>query len=253
MNRESSKPSEDSPSPSNKSTARAIRAHPSAQRDRSPVDHLRNESDQPAVGSPQLDAKAQDSLAGTEARGVPLNTKWTFWLDKSIPGATAAQYEANLRNLYTVSTVESFWCVFNNIPSPSLVACRYSYHLMRGVRRPIWEDDDNVNGGYWKLKVPKLHTATVWRELVLACIGEQFEEECFATDEVTGISVSVREREDLIQIWNGDSQHADKATIIQKVKKLVPHVQFLAVFYKAHKQHFAFEGNRARPQYHHRK
>jgi len=63
---------------------------------------------------------------------------------------------------------------------------------------------------------------------------------------VTGISVSVREREDLIQIWNVDSQHADKATIIQKVKKLVPHVQFLAVFYKAHKQHFAFEGNRAR-------
>ena len=57
MNRESSKPSEDSPSPSNKSTARAIRAHPSAQRDRSPVDHLRNETDQPAVGSPQLDAK----------------------------------------------------------------------------------------------------------------------------------------------------------------------------------------------------
>ena len=39
-------------------------------------------------------------------------------------------------------------------------------------------------------------------------------------------------REDLVQIWNSNSQHADKATIIQKVKKLVPHVQFLAVFYK---------------------
>ena len=39
----------------NKSPARAIRAHPSAQRDRSPVDHLREE--QPVVGSPRLDAK----------------------------------------------------------------------------------------------------------------------------------------------------------------------------------------------------
>ena len=38
--------------------------------------------------------------------------------------------------------------------------------------------------------------------------------------------------QDLIQIWNANSQHAEKATVIQKVKKLVPHVQFLAVFYK---------------------
>ena len=100
--------------------------------------------------------------------------------------------------------------------------------------------------------------------MVLACIGEQFQDECYTNDEVTGISVSVRERnrfrnlfreplllikfislvliavryfktdkrEDLVQIWNSNSQHADKATIIQKVKKLVPHVQFLAVFYK---------------------
>ena len=38
------------------------------------------------------------------------------------------------------------------------MACRYSYHLMRGTRRPIWEDKENVNGGYWKLKCPKFHT-----------------------------------------------------------------------------------------------
>ena len=80
-----------------------------------------------------------------------------------------------MRNLYTVSTVEvlnslsranlnphfkSFWCVYNNIPTPSRVACRYSYHLMRGTRRPIWEDTENVNGGYWKLKCPKIHTVS---------------------------------------------------------------------------------------------
>ncbi|CBY20311.1 unnamed protein product [Oikopleura dioica] len=200
--------------------------------------------------SPRLTRKTQGELNEAESKGVPLNSKWTFWLDKSVPGATAAQYEANLRNLYTVSTVESFWCVYNNIPTPSRVACRYSYHLMRGTRRPIWEDAENVNGGYWKLKCPKIHTATVWKELVLACIGEQFVEATAAEDDVTGISVSVREREDVIQVWNANSTKSNEASVIPKIKSLVPHVQFITHFYKAHKQHFAFEGSRGGKSYH---
>lgn len=32
--------------------------------------------------SPRLDRKAQDSLSEAELKGVPLNSKWTFWLDK---------------------------------------------------------------------------------------------------------------------------------------------------------------------------
>ena len=67
---------------------------------------------------------------------------------------------------------------------------------------------------------------------MLACIGEQFEEHCASGDEITGISVSVREREDLIQVWNGNSQLAQEATVINKIKKLVPHVQFITHFYK---------------------
>ena len=61
--------------------------------------------------------------------------------------------------------------------------------------------------------------ATAWKELVLACIGEQFSSQCSDNDEVTGISVSIREREDLIQIWNSNSIEADRATVIEKIKE----------------------------------
>ena len=42
-----------------------------------------NEENQLA-GSPNLDSHAKDSLSKAESLGVPLNTKWTFWLDKYV-------------------------------------------------------------------------------------------------------------------------------------------------------------------------
>ena len=89
-------------------------------------------------------------------------------------GASLDDYTANLRTVYTVSTIEGFWQVFNNIPIPSKLPPRYSYHLMRGTRKPIWEDPLVENGGCWKLKCVKRDTDTVWKELLLAAIGEQF-------------------------------------------------------------------------------
>ena len=50
-------------------------------------------------------------------------------------------------------------------------------------------------------------------------------------DEVSGLSVSIRERDDLIQIWNTNSRLSDQSKIMQLVKKLLVGVQFYTVFY----------------------
>ncbi|XP_011259101.1 eukaryotic translation initiation factor 4E type 3 isoform X2 [Camponotus floridanus] len=154
--------------------------------------------------TPVLSDETVSTIERQEGSGLPLQTPWTFWLDKAIPGTTAEEYKANLQKIYTVNTVQNFWAVFNNIP----------------------------NAGDMQERV--------WKEVVLAAIGEQFTTHVAQDDEVCGVTVSIRDREDLIQIWNINAAFQSKATVLKKVHSLLPDVNFLGEFYKEHQSNHAY-------------
>jgi len=185
-----------------------------------------------------------EGFTSSERQGVPLHTPWTFWIDKASKGSTAAQYQANLKKVYTVSTAQGFWSVYNHIPELTQLPMRSYYHLMREERQPLWEDPHMSGGGTWRLKCRKADTVHVWRELLLAAIGEQFEGVLAQGDDLCGLSVSPRDRDDMIQIWNYDAKLAGSDSVLAKVHALVPEVSFLAEFYKPHQTHAAYEGKR---------
>ncbi|XP_076469070.1 eukaryotic translation initiation factor 4E type 3-like isoform X2 [Babylonia areolata] len=167
-------------------------------------------------------------------------------LTRAIRGTSAAEYEATLKKVQTVNTVQGFWSVYNSILDPTKLPPRCSYHLMRNERRPVWEDEENSQGGNWRLKCNRKDTSEVWQELLMAAIGAQLDGCMAEDDEVSGVSVCLREREDIIQVWNVRADLEKESTIVAKILSLVPNVVFSAAFYKPFVLHDAFEGTKKR-------
>lgn len=67
-------------------------------------------------------------------------------------------------------------------------------HLFVEGVKPMWEDEANKNGGRWQMRFSKGYANKVWEDLILALIGEQFEDE----NEITGVVLSMRPNGDSI-------------------------------------------------------
>lgn len=86
---------------------------------------------------------------------------------------------------------------------------------------PMWECFPH--GGSWILKVKKKIDSgasvlgKMWQDMVLATIGEMFEE-----PDVLGISVCIRSREDLISVWHADNRNENiRFGIGEKMKTIL--------------------------------
>jgi translation initiation factor 4E len=126
--------------------------------------------------------------------------------------------------------VESFWSLWTHLNFPSELLATTDYLLFhKGVRRPVWEDPLNLSGGKWIIRLRKGVADRLWEDLVLAVIGDQFAD-CDAELEgddgagrengaagewpqICGCTISVRQNEDIITVWNrveGDPKVKDK-------------------------------------------
>ena len=116
--------------------------------------------------------------------------------------------------------MESFWSLWTHLNPPSSLLPTTDYLLFHsGIRRPVWEDPLNITGGKWIIRLRKGIADRLWEDLVLAIVGEQFAEcntvgEELKVDaaggdipqgdwpEICGCTISVRQNEDIISIWN---------------------------------------------------
>ena len=75
----------------------------------------------------------------------------------------------------------------------------------------MWEDEANVNGGKWIVRLKKGLAARYWEDVLLAILGGQFN----CGDEICGAVLSVRYQEDILSIWN---RSADSRKVCMQIR-----------------------------------
>ncbi|CAB5369275.1 unnamed protein product [Rhizophagus irregularis] len=112
---------------------------------------------------------------------------------------------------------EDFWAVYSHLRRPHELPNISDYHLFKQGVRPVWEDDTNINGGKWIVRLKKGLASRYWESLVMAVIGDQFD----VGTEICGAVLSIRSSEDILSLWN---QSAHEGRINLKIRDTMKRV-----------------------------
>ncbi|KAI9268852.1 translation initiation factor eIF 4e-like domain-containing protein [Phascolomyces articulosus] len=161
----------------------------------------------------------------------PLHYTWVFWFMHRLPKAKIKDYEGSMKRIASFSSIEEFWAVYSHLRRPSDLPNISDYHLFKMGVRPVWEDEANIHGGKWIVRLKKGLASRYWEQLVLAIIGEQFD----VQGEICGAVLSIRSSEDIISVWNRTASNGRiNLKIRDTIKKVLSLPQDTTMEYKTH-------------------
>lgn len=141
------------------------------------------------------------------------------------------EYAQYVQQIAAVRSVEQFWSVYRHIKRPCDIGEKVDVHFFKKGVKPVWEDEANIKGGKWILRLKKGLSSRIWENLLLAMAGEQF----LVGDEICGAVCSVRNQEDIVSLWNRTADHIGVTNRIRDTLRRVLNLPINAVMeYKRH-------------------
>lgn len=144
-----------------------------------------------------------------------LNTPWVLWFHSLDENEWTKDTYTKIAE---INTLEDFINTYNRFDT----FMRGMFFLMRKNIFPQWEDEQNINGGYWSYKIPKQVSDTAWRELSAACVGEYLTKKITDVYNINGISFSPKINNCIIKILNKDAKHNSHEQLTDIIDNLHP-------------------------------
>jgi len=108
-------------------------------------------------------------------------------------------------NVYNIYTIKDFWYFYNN----KMMLNNNMFFLMRNDIKPIYECDENKNGGYWSFKIDNNDIYKVWTQLSLYLVSDKLSKN--KDNIINGITLSTKKNAKkkfyIVKIWNCDKEY----------------------------------------------
>jgi len=164
----------------------------------------------------------------------PLLHSWTLYYDGQQPTNKKGNWGENIKEVYTIASVEDFWRLYNNVTLASQLQLNCNYNLFKQGIQPKWEDAANEKGGKWTINIRKERGLLdrCWLWLLLACIGEQLDDD---QNQICGAVVNVRKGQDRLCLWTKDADNKDAILKLgHSLKKALELPDVFTISYSTH-------------------
>ena len=137
-----------------------------------------------------------------------LSNQWTLWYHHEKDNWKLSGY----KKIYDIITIGDFWRLYNNWHKLKGINSKH-YFLMKDNVTPLWEDNENINGGCWSFKVHEDQAEKLWTELSIYLVCELIINN--PSDSI-GLSICLKKNNNsVVKIWNKDSKN-NSLNIINK-------------------------------------
>ena len=154
--------------------------------------------------------------------------RWTVWFHE----VENSDYSLkSYTKLYTIETIKDL-CVFINTIENFTSGM---FFLMKENILPMWETEDNKNGGMWTFKLTKKNANNIWNQLIAKCCGMTLTNDLEDMNMITGLSISPKISNCIIKIWNNDSSKKS-TTLLNKELRSIEGFDVDSALYRVHKK-----------------
>lgn len=105
------------------------------------------------------------------------------------------------KQIYKITNFVNFWKLYNNFPNLN----NHIFFLMKNDIKPIYEDINNIKGGFYSLKIHQDNAFNIWKNLSIDLITCNLEKNKYNI--INGLSIIKKKNFFIIKIWISNKKY----------------------------------------------